>query len=361
MNDLRNHRKFLFPVMILLCCLLFVNAVSAVDVFITSDSISGDKQTDVDNLNSIKSNLENGTLKGNVNVTVDKNASKPGEGERALSKAKTNGVAVYLAASCPGAMKAVANKAKSSKKVVIFVNVGKLDLKKTGVLRRAWDDNFSDPSFAGIKSPYIFLTKSGIWVIQPNVDCAYGTRAQKNKFIADQISKILKSRSLVSLTSTSGRFTSPSNRYYDTKLILSHKVSPATLAKLSLAVYNTNKAKKTIKTKYYGYSTPKYLLMTTDYMNGAIKKPIYVRGPKSSRIKSTFSGSLTRAEIRDISTRVNRFMRKYKRAPSYVRYNGKLIGYKDLLLMYSTITKSHTSKSKMVLPKTYKFKKVYRY
>lgn len=354
MNDQRNHRKIILSVVVLFCCLIFINAVSAVDVFITSDSISGDKKTDVKNLNSVKSNIENGTLKGKVNVTVDSQAPHPGEGERALSKSKTGGAAVYLAASCPGAMKAVAQKAKSSQKVVIFVNVGKLNLKKTYVLRRAWDDNFSDLRFAGIKYPYKFLRSAGIYVIQPNIDCAYGTQAQKNKFIADQISKILSSNSMNTLTSTSGR-------YYNSKLVLTHKVSPTTVAKISNAIYKTNKSKKRIKTQYYGYSTPRYLLMVTYYMNGAIYKPIKLKGPKKSSIRSTYYGTLSRTDIRSVASTVNRFMKKYKRAPSYVRFKGKIIGYKDLLLMYSTITKSHTSKSRMVLPNSYKFKKVYRY
>lgn len=353
MNDQRNHRRVLFSVIALFCCLFFISSVSAVDVFLTSDCIS-DKKTDVKNLKSIKGYINNGTLKGKANVTVDKEAPKPGEGERAISKSKKNGVAVYLAANCPGTMRAVAKKAKTTNKAIIYVNVGKLNLKKTNVLRRAWDDNFSEMEFAGIKTPYKFLRKAGVWVIQPNVNCKYGTQEQKNKYIADQISKIIKDHLGTSLTSTSGR-------YYNEKLILKHKVSPKTVAYISNAIYKTNKAKKRIGNKYYGYSTPRYLLMVSAYMNGAIPIPSSIKSPKNSHVKSTFSGTINKDSLRSMSAKVYRFIKKYKRAPSYLSFNGRIIGYKDLLLMYSKITKSHTSKSKMVLPKYYNFKKVYVY
>ncbi|PKL69128.1 MAG: hypothetical protein CVV28_01045 [Methanobacteriales archaeon HGW-Methanobacteriales-1] len=334
------------------CCFLFTNTVSATDVFLTSDCISGNSSQDVSNLHSIEGYIENGTLKNKVNVTVDPKAPHPGEGERAVYSAKSKGVAVYMAASCPGTMKVVAKLASSSSKGVIFVNTGKLNLKTTSIIRRAWDDNFSNMYFAGIKTPYIFLRHAGVWVIQPNVDCAGKSQAYKNRYIANAISNIITN--YPSLTSSSGR-------YYDTKLIATHKISPATMAKVAYGIYTSNKNKRVFKTSYNGYRLTSFLLMSTYYMNGPIKKLIYIKGPKNSHVKSTFSGSISKTDCRSLAATLNSYMRKYKRAPSYIRFKGKIIGYKDALLMFAILTKGHTSSSKMALASSYKFRKVYRY
>lgn len=352
MHNLKT-KKVAFSFLLLIgCCFIFANAVSAVDVFITSDCISGNSTQDVSNLNSVKGYIENGTLKNKVNVTVDPKAPKPGEAERAIYSTKTNGVAVYMAASCPGTMKAVAKLAATSKKGVIFVNTGQLNLKSTSVIRRAWDDNFSYKYFAGIKTPYIFLRNAGVWIIQPNVACAGMSQEAKNRYIAQKISEIIANHP--GIASTSGR-------YYNTKLVLYHKVSPTTMAYAARGIYESNKNKKTFKSSYNGYRQVSILLMTTDYMNGQIKKPIYIKGPRNSHIKSTFSGTITRTEYKSIAANVNSYMRKHKRAPNYVSFKGKIIGYKDILLMYATLTKGHTSASKMTLASSYKFKTVYKY
>ena len=355
MYDLKHRKMILSSLLLLGCCFLFVNAASAVDVFLTSDSISGNSSQDVNNLHSIENYVEKNTTLQNdtpTTVTVDPKAPKPGEGERAVDSAKTGGVAVYLAASCPGTIKAVAYKASRTNKGVIFVNVGSLNLKTTAVLRRSWDDNFSDMYFAGIKNPYQFLRNAGVWVIQPNVDCAGGTQDEKNRFIANGISAIIANNP--GLTSCNGRV-------YSASLILKHQVSPATVAKIANGIYTSNYYKKPIKSSYSGYRTSTFLLMVTDYMNGAIYKPIYVANPTNSRVVSTYSGTLTKTDCRAIASIVNSYMRKYRRAPNYVAYGGKIIGFKDLLLMYATMTRSHTTKSKMTLPKRYTFKRVSTY
>jgi hypothetical protein len=345
-------QKVAFILLLLGCCFIFSNTVSAVDVFITSDCISGNSTQDVSNLHSIGGYIKNGTLKDKVNVTVDPKAPHPGEGERAVYSAKSNGVAVYMAASCPGTMKAVARLASTNSKGVIFVNTGQLNLKSTSVLRRAWDDNFSNMYFAGIKTPYIFLRHAGVWVIQPNVDCAGKSQAYKNQYIANAISHII---------ANDPRLTSSSGRYYNTALIATHKISPATMAKVASGIYSSNKNKKVFKTSYNGYKLASFLLMSTDYMNGPIKKLTYVKGPKNTHIKSTFSGNISKSEYRTIAASLNSYMRKYKRAPSYIRFKGKIIGYRDAVLMFAILTKGHTSSSKMALASSYKFRKVYKY
>lgn len=351
----QSTKKLALSFLLLLgCCFIFSNTANALDIFITSDCISGNSSQDVSTLNSVKGYIENGSLKDNtqLNITVDPNAPKPGEGERAVYLASKGGVAVYLAASCPGTMKAVAKLASTNNKAVIFVNTGQLDLKNTPIIRRAWDDNFSDMYFAGINSPYYFLRNAGVWVIQPNIACAGKSQDYKNQFIANEISKII---------ANTPALTSTASRYYNNGLIATHKISPTNLAKIAGGIYESNKNKKALSKSYSGYRLVTFLLMATDYMNGAIKKPISYREARNPRVKSTFSGYITRQDYRNIATSVNKYIRKYKRAPNYVNFKGKVIGYKDLLLMYAILTKNHTIKSKMVLANSYKFQKVYRY
>ncbi len=353
MYNLKTKKVAFSFLLILGCCFIFSNTASAVDVFLTSDCISGNSAQDVSNLHSVEGYIENGSLKDKVNVTVDPEAPHPGEGERAIYSTKSNGVAVYMAASCPGTMKAVAKLASTSNKGVIFVNTGQLNLKTTSIIRRAWDDNFSNMYFAGIKTPYIFLRHAGVWIIQPNVYCAGKSQAYKNQYIANKISEII-SKYYPSLTSSSGR-------YYDTALIATHKISPKTMAGVANGIYTSNKNKKSFKSSYNGYRLASFLLISTDYMNGPIKKLIYIKGPKNTHVKSTFYGSITKTEYRSIAASLNSYMRKYKRAPSYIRFKGKIIGYKDALLMFAKLTRGHTSSSKMALATSYSFKKVYKY
>jgi hypothetical protein len=101
--------------------------------------------------------------------------------------------------------------------------------------------------------------------------------------------------------------------------------------------------------------------MATDYMNGPINKPVSYGEATNSHVKSTYSGYITRQDYRNIAASVNKYIRKYKRAPNYVNFKGKIIGYKDLLLMYAILTKNHTSKYGMALASSYKFQRVYRY
>jgi len=354
MLNLKTKKVALSFLLLLGCCFIFSNTAFALDIFITSDCVSGNSSKDVSNLNSVKGYIENGSLKDKtqINITVDPNAPKPGEGERAIYSASKNGVAIYMAASCPGTMKAVAKLASTTNKGVIFVNTGQLDLKNTPIIRRAWDDNFSDMYFAGITTPYTFLRNAGVWVIQPNIACAGKSQDFKNQFIANEISKIISNAP--SLTSTAGR-------YYNTRLIATHKISPAIVARVASGIYESNKNKKVLSKSYSGYRLVTFLLMATDYMNGAIKKTISYREARNPHVKSTYSGNIKRQDYRNIATSVNKYIRKYKRAPNYVNFKGKIIGYKDLLLMYATLTKNHTSKSRMTLATSYKFQKVYKY
>ena len=99
---------------------------------------------DVSNLHSVEGYIENGSLKDKVNVTV--NVKLPTREKVREPYIQPNQM-VSQPPSCPGTMKAVAKLASSSNKGVIFVNTGQLNLKSTSVIRRAWDDNFSNMYF----------------------------------------------------------------------------------------------------------------------------------------------------------------------------------------------------------------------
>lgn len=104
-----------------------IGDVSAKEIFLTSDCISCNKTCDVESLNIIAESIEK---QSEHTVKVDPLAPKPGEGGRAVSSAPDNGVAIYLAASCPGAMMEVAKLASVSSKGVIFINTAASTLKK---------------------------------------------------------------------------------------------------------------------------------------------------------------------------------------------------------------------------------------
>jgi len=321
--------------------LVNISGAAAVDIFLTSDCITGNSSSDIENLNLIKSYIEN---ESEHNVTVDPKAPKPGEGCRAISCAREGGVAVYLAASCPGAMREVAKLAATTSKGVIFVNTGKLDLKNTYVLRRAWDDNFSTRYFAGIMYPYRFLNSAGVRIIQPNVDLPGASWEEKCRFIASEIIRILNETP--AMVQRNGRF-------YNSKLIAYHSTDPAVMAGVADGIYRDLKNGRKLKGTYRGYRPETFLLMVTDYMNGPIK-PLKVRGPSNPGVRSTFHGYLSRTEYRKLAADVNRYMRKYLRAPNYIRFKNRIIGYRDLLRTYSGIVRTHTSKKKMQLPSSVK-------
>jgi len=326
---------------VLLTLSLNVSDAAAVDIFLTSDCISGNCSADTESLNLIKSCIEN---ESEHNVTVDPLAPKPGEGYRAVKCAPEGGVAVYLAASCPGAMMEVARMAATTCKGVIFVNTGSLDLKKTAVLRRAWDDNFSNKYFAGIISPYRFLTSAGVRVIQPNVDCADRSWEEKCRFIASEI---------IRMVNETPEMLQREGRFYNSKLIAYHSIDPARMAYAAAEIYRDIMKGKKLKGSYSGYSPANFLLMATDYMNGPIR-PIRVSGPSKTIARSTFHGYISREEYKTLAADINSYMRRYLKAPSYVRFRGKIIGYMDLLRIYSKITRTHTSKRTMQLPSSVK-------
>lgn len=144
-------------IMALLIIAPVIQEVSASQtVFITSDTII-DHDNDVKMLNSIKSYIEE-LSGGELQVIVDNEAPAPGEGWRAIQV--TSDISITLAASDAGNYLQLAGASTNSDKQIIFVNTGNYDLDDhSNYLRRAWDDNYSNESLAGMRDPGTFLKK----------------------------------------------------------------------------------------------------------------------------------------------------------------------------------------------------------
>ena len=165
-------------------------------VFITSDNII-DHDNDVKMLNSIKGYIEE-ISGGQLQVIVDNEAPAPGEGWRSI--AVTSDVSIDLAASDAGNYWQLATSTINSGKQIVFVNTGSYDLdNNSNFLRRAWDDNYSNESLAGMHDPGTFLKNAGIYYVQPtkefpdNANNGYLNRydEEMNKKLAQEIVDII--------------------------------------------------------------------------------------------------------------------------------------------------------------------------
>ena len=129
-------------------------------VFITSDNII-DHDQDVKLLNSLKNYIEE-ISGGELQVIVDNQAPAPGEGWRSINV--TSDVSINLAASDAGNYWQLASSTVNSDKQIVFVNIGSYDLDNhSNFLRRAWVDNYSNESLAGMHDPGTFLKNAGIF------------------------------------------------------------------------------------------------------------------------------------------------------------------------------------------------------
>ena len=152
-------------IMALLILVPLMQDVSATKtVFITSDNII-DHDTDIEMLNSIKNYIEE-ISGGELQVIIDNQAPGPGEGWRAINV--TSDICISLAAADAGNYLQLATSTVYTDKQIILINTGSYDLDNhTNYLRRAWDDNYSNESLAGIRDPGTFLKNAGIYYLQP--------------------------------------------------------------------------------------------------------------------------------------------------------------------------------------------------
>lgn len=319
-------------------------------VFITSDNII-DHDTDTKLLNSLKTYIEE-LSGGELQVIVDNEAPAAGEGWRSI--AVTSDVSIDLAASDAGNYLQLATASVNSNKQIVFVNMGDFDLdNNTNFLRRAWDDNYSNESLAGMHAPGTFLKNSGIYYVQPtkefpeNVDNGVLAKydEEMNKQLAQEIVDIINTHENDSKVLSDG-------------LLTNNIIKPSIMAHASKELIKSND--KQMKGHYGNYTAPQLLYQTSSYLNGnGLDIPKAFDEPEdplgiSFMTKDTYS-------IYDyfkMGGIVREYMDQNGRAPDSIEYDGAHISYYDLLYNFAKITQNHTDAKHMGFENEYHFDKV---
>lgn len=339
--------------MILLIAAPIVQGVSASKTaFITSDNLI-DKETDTNMLNSIKNYVEE-LSNGEIQVIVDNESPGPGEGWRSIEV--TSDVSINIAASDAGNYIQLASATATGDKQIIFVNTGGFDLDNhSSFLRRAWDDNYSNESLAGVRDPGTLLANAGIQYIQiakeyPDNVNSDGTLEKyddnMNKDIAQKIVNMINS------------YDNSTTKELSDKLIVTNKLSPKGMADASKMLVTSGD--KEMKGPYGSYSTPQLLYQTSAYLDGdGIDIPKDYGEPEnplgiSFLTKDTYS-------IYDyfkMGGIVKEYMDANGRAPNSIEYEGAHISYYDLTYNFAKIVQNHTDASHMGFESEYHFDKV---
>lgn len=336
-------------VAILLLVLLLVPSASATTVFLTSDHV-GSESNDRAMLEEVANFIEE-LSGGRIDAVVDSNAPGPGEGTRAVES--SSDVSVNFAAACAGNLDILARYSSANDKQIIFVNTGDYDLDNESYLRRAWDDNYSSTSFAGLNSPGEFLRRSGVDYIQPvkeYPDKASGgtytsSDSSVNKFIAEEIIKSVDNPN--------------TNNEYDDSLILRHGLNPSTMAEASTQLIANNDT--AFNGTYNGYTASQLLYLTSSYLNGNGLSDVGDYGsPDSPEEYSQFAkNSYTIYDYMKMAGIVKSYMDENNKAPDSIDYDGASIGYYDLVYNFAKITANHTSSDTMGFDYDYSFTKVH--
>lgn len=326
------------------------DVTAAKTVFITSDNII-DHDNDVKMLNSIKSYIEE-ISGGELQVIVDNQAPAPGEGWRSIEV--TSDISIDLAASDAGNYLQLATASVNSGKQIIFVNTGSYDLDNhDNFLRRAWDDNYSNESLAGMQDPGTLLKNAGIYYIQPtkefpgNANDGYLNRydEEMNKKIAQEIVDIVNTHENDTKVLSDG-------------LVTHNIIKPAVMANASKELIKSND--KEMKGTYGNYTGPQLLYQTSSYLNGngldvprAFEEPENPLGV-SFLTKDTYSVY----DYFKMGGIVRDYMDQNGRAPDSIEYDGAHISYYDLLYNFAKITQTHTDAKHMGFESEYHFDKV---
>ncbi|WP_295601871.1 adhesin [uncultured Methanobrevibacter sp.] len=326
------------------------DVTAAKTVFITSDNII-DHDNDIKMLNSLKQYIEE-ISGGELQVIVDNQAPAPGEGWRAIEV--TSDVSICLAASDAGNYLQLATATTNSDKQIVFVNTGSYDLDNhTNFLRRAWDDNYSNESLAGMHDPGTFLKNAGIYYVQPtkefpdNAKDGYLAKYDEsmNKQLAQEIVDIIKTHENDTTILSDG-------------LITHNIIKPSIMANASKELIKSGD--KEMDGTYGNYSAPQLLYQTSSYLNGnGLDIPKAYDAPEnpmgiSFMAKDTYS-------IYDyfkMGGIVRDYMDQNGRAPDSIEYEGAHISYYDLLYNFAKITQNHTDAKHMGFESEYHFDKV---
>lgn len=319
-------------------------------VFLTSDNII-DQETDLKVLNSLKNYIEE-ISGGELQVIIDNEAPGPGEGWRALSV--TSDVSIALAAADAGNFLQLATSTVDSDKQIVLINIGDYDLDNhTNYLRRAWDDNYSNESLAGIRDPGTFLKNAGIYYFQPVKEFPNNAHdgilsnydEEMNRQLAEQI---------VNTVNKHGNDT----KVLSDSLIVTNKLSPKGMANASKMLVQSGD--KEMKGPYGSYSAPQLLYQTSAYLNGdGIDIPKEYSAPENPMgISFLVRDSYSIYDYMKMAGIVKNYMDENGRAPDSIEYEGAHIGYYDLLYNFAKITQTHTDAKHMGFESEYHFDRV---
>ncbi len=319
-------------------------------VYLTSDTII-DHDNDIKMLNSIKGYIEE-ISGGELQVIVDNQAPAPGEGWRAISV--TSDVSVCLAASDAGNYLQLGRATTNSDKQIVFINTGSYDLDNhSNYLRRAWDDNYSNETLAGMHDPGTFLKNAGIYYYQPVKDFPDdfedGYLARYDEDLNRQIAQ-----HIVDIVNGHGNDT----RTFSDELVVTNKISPKGMADASKMLVASGD--KEMKGPYGSYSSPQLLYQLSAYLNGdGIDIPKEYDAPDnplgiSFLTKDTYSVY----DYFKMAGIVKNYMDENGKAPDSIEYEGAHIGYYDLLYNFAKISQNHTDGKNMGFESEYHFDKV---
>ena len=344
-------KKIAILLMILLIISPVIQDVSASKtVFITSDNIVNN-ETDLEVLNSIKGYIEE-ISGGDLQVIVDNQAPSPGEGWRAIQV--TSDVSITLAAADAGNFLQLAKATTSSDKQIVFINIGDFDLNNhSNFLRRAWDDNYSNETLAGIRDPGSFLKNAGIFYIQPVQEFPQNSEnGYLNKYDEEMNKQI--AQEIVDIVNTHGNDT----KVLSDGLITRNTIPPSQMAKASQELINSNESD--MSGTYGNYTAPQLLYLLSSYLNGnGIDTPKTFEEPEnpmdiSFLVRDTYS-------IYDyfkMAGIVRQYMDANGKAPDSIEYEGAHISYYDLVYNFAKITQNHTDAKHMGFESEYSFDKV---
>ena len=344
----RKIAILLMAIMILAPVMQDVSAAKT--VFITSDNII-DHDTDLQMLNSIKGYIEE-LSNGELQVIVDNQAPAPGEGWRSI--AVTSDVCINLAAADAGNFLQLATSTVNTNKQIIIVNTGDYDLdNNTNFLRRAWDDNYSNESLAGIHDPGTLLKNAGIFYVQPAIKYPQNTEngclsrydEEMNKEIAQEIVNLINNHKNESETLSDG-------------LVNRNILKPAVMANASKALVNSNDTE--MKGTYGNYTAPQLLYQTSSYLNGnGLDFPKSFDEPENPLgISFLTKDTYTIQDYFKMGGIVRNYMDQNGRAPDSIEYDGAHISYYDLVYNFAKITQNHTDAKHMGFEREYHFDKV---
>lgn len=345
------RKKIAILIMALLLIAPVIQDVTATKtVFITTDNIV-DRDFDVGLITSIKNYVQE-LSGGELQVVIDNQAPAAGEGYRSI--AVTSDVSIDLAASDAGNYLQLANYSANSDKQIVFVNIGDYDLdNSSNYLRRAWDDNYTNESFAGVHDPGTLLRNSGIFYVQPAKEFPDNYKDGILDNYNDEMTKQV-AQEIVDIINTHDNDT----KVFSDDLVVKNKISPKGMADACNELINSDD--KEFKGSFGAYTAPQLLYQISSYLNGnGLDIPKTYKEPENPMgISFLTKDTYTISDYFKMGGIVRNYMDEHGQAPDSIEYEGAHIGYYDLLYNFAKITQNHTDTAHMGFENEYHFDRV---